>query len=71
VRSHFNKEFIKTGIIAEKYGNFYNMVSGFRQRADYEDFVKFEHQKVKNWFNSAKIFMDLVGKVINETDNIS
>jgi uncharacterized protein (UPF0332 family) len=68
VRSLFNKEFVKTGIISEQSGDFYNRVSGFRQRADYEDFVGFEIQKVKSWFNSAKEFIDSVEKVINETD---
>ena len=47
VRSLFNKEFIKTGIISEKYGEFYNRVFSFRQRADYEDFVEFEQPKSK------------------------
>ena len=68
VRSLFNKEFIKTGIIAEEYGDFYNRVFGFRQRADYEDFVEFESQKVKSWLKSAKEFIDSVEKVMNETD---
>jgi len=71
VRSLFNKEFIKTGVIAEEYGDFYNRVFGFRQRADYEDFVEFEHEKVKSWFDSAKEFIDSVEKVINEIDGIS
>lgn len=47
------------------------MVFGFRQRADYEDFVEFERQKVKSWFDSAKEFIDAVEKVIKETDGIS
>ena len=71
VRSLFNKEFIKTGIISEQYGDFYNRIFGFRQRADYEDFVEFESQKVKSWFESAKEFIDYIEKVINETDRIS
>jgi len=68
VRSLFNKEYIKTGIIAEEHGDFYNRVFGFRQRADYEDFVEFENQKVKSWLKSAKEFIDAVEKVMNVTD---
>ena len=36
-----------------------------------EDFVEFEHQKVKSWFDGAKEFIDSVEKVINETERIS
>ncbi|MBM3708322.1 MAG: HEPN domain-containing protein [Actinobacteria bacterium] len=71
VRSLFNKEFIKTGIISEQHGEFYNRIFGFRQRADYEDFVEFDYEKVKSWFESAKVFIDSVEKVINETNRIS
>jgi uncharacterized protein (UPF0332 family) len=69
VRSLFNKEFIKNGIISEEYGDFYNRVFGFRQRADYEDFVEFEHGKVKSWFDSTKDFIDSLEHVIQETIN--
>ena len=69
VRSLFNKEFIKTGIISEKYGDFYNRMFGFRQRADYEDFVEFEHEKVKSWFYGAKDFINAVEQVIQEAVN--
>ena len=67
VRSMFNKEFIKTGIVSEQNGDFYNRVFEFRQRADYEDFVEFEREKVKSWFDSAKEFIDSIERVINET----
>jgi uncharacterized protein (UPF0332 family) len=69
VRSLFNKEFIKTGIIYEEYGDFYNRMFGFRQRADYEDFVEFEHEKVKSWFESTKDFIIAIEQVIRETIN--
>lgn len=38
---------------------------GFRQHADYEGFIEFEHEKVKSWFDSGKDFIDSVEKVIN------
>jgi uncharacterized protein len=68
VRSLFNKEFIKTGIISEQCGNFYNIMFGFRQRADYEDFVEFEYEKVKNWIAGTGEFIDSVEKLMNETE---
>ena len=72
IRSLFNKEFVKPGIISEEYGDFYNRMFGFRQRGDYEDFVEFEYEKVKSWFDSTKKFIDSVEeaiqKAVNKTD---
>lgn len=43
----FNKEFIKSGIISEENGDFYNKIFEFRQRGDYEEFVEFDKEEVK------------------------
>lgn len=45
-RSLFNREFVKSGIISEKHGSFYNRMYGFRQRGDYEDFVEFGYLSI-------------------------
>lgn len=72
VRSLFNKEFVKPGIISEEYGDFYNRLFEFRQRGDYEDFVEFDYEKVKSWFDNTKDFINsleqVIGKVMNKTD---
>ena len=64
VRSLFNKEFVKPGIISEEYGDFYNRMFGFRQRGDYEDFVEFDYEKVKSWFDNTKDFINSIEQVI-------
>jgi len=46
IRSIFNKEFVKTGLVKENFANFYNKMFEFRQKGDYGDFVKFENEKV-------------------------
>ena len=66
-RSLFNKEFVKPGNISEEHGDFYNRIFGFRQRADYEDFVEFDHEKVKNWIENAKKFINSVEKTIQKS----
>jgi len=66
VRSLFNKEFIKSGVISEKYGDFYNRMFGFRQRGDYEDFVEFDYKEVKRWLSEAKDFINSVEQVIEK-----
>jgi len=63
-RSLFNKEFVKPGIISEEYGDFYNRMFGFRQRGDYEDFVEFDYEKVKSWFDGTKDFINSIEQVI-------
>ncbi len=64
VRSIFNKEFVKTGIVNKEHGEFYNNIFGFRQRGDYEDFVEFDLDKVQSWLKSAKDFIDSTEKII-------
>lgn len=66
IRSLFNKEFVKTGIISKVNGEFYNNIFGFRQRSDYEDFVEFDIDKVKNWLKSAKEFIDSTEIIIED-----
>ncbi|MBU4293896.1 MAG: HEPN domain-containing protein [Actinobacteria bacterium] len=71
VRSLFNKEFIKKGIVDKKQGEFYNSIFGFRTRADYEDFIEFDSEKVKSWLNNAKEFIDSIDRIIQTLLNES
>jgi len=66
VRGYFNKHFIKTGLIAKEYGDFYNKIFEFRQKSDYEDFVEFEEERVKDWFLKGEDFIAAVDKKIDE-----
>jgi len=66
VRSLFNREFMKSGIISEEHGDFYNRMFGFRQRGDYEDFVEFDMEEVKRWLDRAKDFINSVEQVIEK-----
>ena len=66
VRSLFNREFMKSGIISEEHGDFYNRMFGFRQRGDYEDFVEFDGEEVKRWLDRAKDFINSVEQVIEK-----
>jgi len=64
VRSMFNREFIKTGIVKEEYGDFYNKIFEFRQKGDYGDFVEFEKEKVKDWLEKAEECITALDKII-------
>ena len=50
----------------EEYGDFYNRIFGFRQRGDYEDFVEFDYEKVKSWFDKTKDFINSIEQVIRK-----
>ena len=64
VRALFNREFVKTGIIDEEFGDFYNRMFEFRQKGDYGDFVKFEKEKVQVWLKRAEDFINAVDEII-------
>jgi len=69
VKALFNKEFVKTGIIPVKYGQFYNAMFEFRQRGDYEDFVEFEKEMVQEWLVTAQEFVAVIIKTIDSMMN--
>jgi uncharacterized protein len=64
VKSLFNKEFVKTGKVSIKSGRLFARMFDFRQKGDYEDFVAFEKEKVKEWLEGAKLFIDELEELI-------
>ncbi|HOM11470.1 MAG TPA: HEPN domain-containing protein [Spirochaetota bacterium] len=65
VKGLFNREFIKSGIVPIKYGEFYNKMFDFRQRGDYGDFVEFKKEIVKEWLIMAEEFVMVIIKTID------
>jgi len=66
IRSLFNREFVKTGVVREKFGDFYNKMFEFRQRGDYEDLVEFNKEDVKTWFEKAEEFINVIDKIVTK-----
>lgn len=64
----FHQHFVRTGHISKEMGKFYSSMFGFRQKSDYDDFSEFEEQKVSEWLQKAKEFIDAVEKVIELED---
>ena len=69
VRSLFNKEFVRTGIIKEEFGNFFNKIFEFRQKGDYGDFIEFEKDKVDSWLKEAENLVAAIDEVIERLVN--
>lgn len=64
IRSLFNEQFVKTGKVDAELGRFYSRMFEFRQKSDYADYVEFEKEKVKEWFEKAKQFIKEIERVI-------
>jgi hypothetical protein len=60
----FNKEFVKTGIINQKYGKIINKGYEDRTDSDYGIFVHFEKDEVFLKFNDMKEFISEMEKLI-------
>lgn len=54
IKSFFNREFVKTGIVDKNLGWLYSDLFKKRQRGDYEDFVTFEKEEVKDMLQRAE-----------------
>lgn len=67
VRSLFNEQFVKPGQVDAELGRFYSRMFEFRQKSDYADFVEFEKEKVREWFEKAKQFIREIDRIIAET----
>jgi uncharacterized protein (UPF0332 family) len=64
VRALFNEHFVKTGKVPVELGRFYSRMYDFRQKGDYGDFVEFESEKVKEWFDQASMFINEMDRII-------
>ena len=64
IRSLFNREFVKTGIVGEEFGDFYNKMFEFRQRGDYEDLVEFNKEDIKTWLEKAEEFIKVIDEIV-------
>jgi len=64
IRSLFNREFVKAGVVREEFGDFYNKMFEFRQRGDYEDLVEFNKEDIKTWLEKAEEFIKVIDEIV-------
>ena len=69
VLSLFHKEFVKTGIIDKKMGDFYSEIFVKRQKGDYDDFIEFNKTDVGNWLEQAEGFVKEVNKILKSEND--
>lgn len=70
IRALFSEHFVKPGIVETEIGKFYSRMFTFRQKADYQDYVRFEYEEVKVWLETAEKYLAVLeacfDKVITE-----
>lgn len=49
IRSLFNRDYVKTGLVSKEMGQLYNALFRHRQRGDYDDLITFEPDQVNEW----------------------
>ena len=64
VRALFQTNFVKTNVISKDLASFYSTILDFRQKSDYGDYVSFEKQKVQEWLEQARQFLDFVDEIL-------
>jgi uncharacterized protein (UPF0332 family) len=61
----FNKNFIKEGILEQKYGKMLRDAFEMRNHGDYDAFIEFSQADVLRHFEEMKAFIDVLEQYIN------
>ena len=64
VRAAFHKQFIKTGLLDQKWGRLYDQLFEDRQEGDYMVFISFEPAYVETQLNECAHFIEHVRPLI-------
>ncbi len=65
VRASFHKDYIKTGQVKRKWGEFYDRMFEDRQEGDYLELLAFEVEYIKDALEKAKEFVKEIKELIN------
>jgi len=66
VISHFNQEYVKTGIFEKEMSKIIRNASELREQADYEDFYEASMETASDAFERASRFIDAVERYLRE-----
>lgn len=66
VRQMFGKHFIITGILPKNLGKFYTILFARRSAADYEDFLNYDEQSVRELQPQTEDFIKTIHGLINK-----
>ncbi len=60
VKTGFNSNLVKTGLVDLKEGELYNKLFGLRESADYRDFQEYNEKKVKPLMEDTQRFINKI-----------
>lgn len=63
-KSIFNKEFILTGKIDNRFSDFYSFLMAKRFEADYDDFVFIDENKMQSLLTETEEFVNVINSLI-------
>ena len=66
VISHFNQEYVKTGIFQKDASKIIRNASELREQADYEDFYEATQEEASDVFDQASLFIATVEKYLRD-----
>lgn len=66
VISHFNQEYVKTGIFQKEASKIIRNASELREQADYEDFYEATQEEASDVFGQASLFIATVEKYLRD-----
>lgn len=66
VISHFNQEYVKTGVFQKEVSKIIRNASELREQADYEDFYEATQEEASDVFDQASMFIGVVGLYLRE-----
>lgn len=64
LRGYFNREFVKTGIVALEMGTLYHLAYDNRTTGDYADFPTFEAEKIAGMLKNTHNFLAILTGLI-------
>jgi uncharacterized protein (UPF0332 family) len=65
VRSIFNQDFVKPGLVDVPLGKFFSEMLDERQKGDYADFARFEAGKIQTWLQEAESFLKRIEEMLS------
>ena len=62
----FGLHFVRTELIEKDTGRFFTEIFDKRQTGDYDDFIEFSREEVKNYFKRATNFIEKIEDLVNK-----
>jgi uncharacterized protein (UPF0332 family) len=65
LRSLLHREFVKTGLIPQEMGKYFDLLFDSRQESDYADLVVFKADEVADWLPQTRTFVSHIEALIS------